>query len=226
MIQPRVLNLLHCLPESAELGVQRGVRGMQEFFSLVSGTNVILENGCIDLTSLAVAAGYKFHFKNMTAMGVQVMGTLLNKVVSTGDYAWGVRWSMIPAALRCYTFGDIKFGFITYNVLAGLLLRNVFPDLDILGQYLETDQINVGTWFLDWVLKSLEGVEVYQVEEEAALARVEMMRSLRFRDTREKLCSAPPVYIQVWIELLGSWPSVTVEVVGSSSRPETGSWIR
>ena len=29
-------------------------------------------------------------------------------------------------------FGDIMFGFVCYNVLAGLLLRDVFPDPDVL----------------------------------------------------------------------------------------------
>ena len=50
---------------------------MQEFHTLISGAQVVLENGCIDQTSLAVFAGYKLHSMNMTAVGVQVMGTLL-----------------------------------------------------------------------------------------------------------------------------------------------------
>jgi len=41
-----------------------------------------LERGFIDLTSLAILAGYKFQSRNMTAMGVQVISTLLNKNVS------------------------------------------------------------------------------------------------------------------------------------------------
>lgn len=54
--------------------------GEQEFYSLISGTRVVLENGCVDLTFLAVLGGYKFHSQNMTAMRVQVMGSLLNKM--------------------------------------------------------------------------------------------------------------------------------------------------
>ncbi len=53
-----------------------------------------LERGFLDLTSLAVLAGYKFQSRNMTAMGVQVIGTLLNKNVSTGDDWWGERWQL------------------------------------------------------------------------------------------------------------------------------------
>jgi len=97
----------------------------------------------------------------MTAMGVQVLGSLLNKMVSTGDDLWGVRLHKIPDPLKCYALGDIKFGFITYNVLVGLLLIYVFPYPDVLCQYLETDQASAFTWFLDWIIKALEGVEVY-----------------------------------------------------------------
>ena len=72
-VQPEILDLLRCLCVSARLGVGRDVQGVQEFYSPISGTEVILENGILDLTSLAVLAGYKFHSKNMTAMGVQVI---------------------------------------------------------------------------------------------------------------------------------------------------------
>ena len=85
---------------------------MQEFYSLISGTELILENGFLDLTSLAVLAGYKFPSKNITAMGVQVIRSLLNQMVSTADDLWGLRWNMIPDALKCCALGDIKFGFV------------------------------------------------------------------------------------------------------------------
>ena len=86
----------------------------------------------MDLTSLAITVGFKFHSRNMTAMGVQVHGTLLNKTVSMGDNLWGLIWGEIPDALQCFALGDIQFGFITPHVLAGLLLRDVFPDPDML----------------------------------------------------------------------------------------------
>ena len=208
-VQPGILDLLRDLPVSAGLGVRRDIRGVQEFYSLISGVEVNMGGGFIDLTSLAIVAGYKFHSKNMTAMGVQIMGTLLNKNVSTGDNMWGLRWSEIPAALRCYALGDIKFGFVTYNVLAGLLLRDVFPDPDMLCRYLVSDQLTAVNWFLEWLVISLEGVEFHQIAEESARTRGEMISSLRFRDARDKLCDISPTYIQLWSQLLGNWPSPT-----------------
>ena len=85
---------------------------------MIFGVEVRLERGFKDLTSLDILAGYKFHKK-------------------TRDSLWGIKWDEIPASIQCYALGDIKFGFITYNVLAGILLRDMFPDPDVLCKYLE-----------------------------------------------------------------------------------------
>ena len=80
--------VLRDLPVSTELAIRRDIRGVEEFFSLISGEEVRMENGFVDLTILAILAGYKFQSKNMTVKGVQVQGTLLNKCVYTGDDCW------------------------------------------------------------------------------------------------------------------------------------------
>ena len=209
VIQPEILDLIRDLPVVTGLAIRRDVQGVEEFYSLISGEEVIMERGFVDLTSLAILAGYKLQARNMTAMGVQVMGTLLNKTVSTADDCWGFRWADIPKCLQCYALGDIKFGFITYSVLAGVLLRDVFPDPDVVCRYLKCDQSTAVDWFLEFVLNSLETVEFHQAVEELAETREEMISSLRRRDSRGKLCDSPPSFIRLWLELLGSWPSIT-----------------
>ena len=57
---------------------------MKEFFSITSGESVKL-NVFIDLGALLAAGGYQLRAKNMTAMGLQVVGTILNKIISTRD---------------------------------------------------------------------------------------------------------------------------------------------
>ena len=116
---------------------------------------------------------------------------------------------MIPRSLQCYALGDIKFGFITYNVLAGILLRDLFPDPDVLCKYLEFTQETAVNWFSEFLLFSLEGIEYHQGDEEIAQTREEMIQTLRFRDENGKLCAISPPYIRLWTELLGSWPSLT-----------------
>ena len=208
-IQPEILDLIRDLPVSAGLAIRRDLQGVEDFYSLISGEELIMERGFIDLTSLAILAGYKLQARNMTAMGVQVMGTLLNKMVSTADDCWGFRWADIPKCLQCYALGDIKFGFITYSVLVGILLRDVFPDPDVVCRYLKCNQITAVNWFLEFVMLSLDCVEFHQAVEAQAETREELVKSLRKRDARGKLAEQPPSFVKLWLEILGSWPSMT-----------------
>ena len=155
-------------------------------------------NGFVDLAAMSIAAGFKFHARNMTALGVQGLGTKL----STRDDMWGLRWDEIPDALQIYGIGDIKFGFMVYIVLAGILLCDLFPDPYVVCTYLRCKQEEAVKWFLDWLVLSLEGVEFHADAESRAETREELLYSLRFRDARDELCPSPPKYIVLWTRFL------------------------
>ena len=89
------------------------VHEIEQFYSEVSGLNLEME-GFIDLSALAVVAGYQMNARGMTLMGVQVLGAVLNKCVSTGDNKSGYRWSDIPKSLQVYRLGNLKFGHLTF----------------------------------------------------------------------------------------------------------------
>ena len=36
-----------------------------------------------------------------------------------------------------------------------------------------------------------------------------MIRSLRLQDSRDEVCEAPPSFVKLWLEILGSWPTLT-----------------
>ena len=105
----------------------------------MSGINLEMA-GFIDLSSLALLAGYQMNARGMTPMAVQVLGATLNKCVSTGDGKWGYRWSDIPLSLQVYELGDFKFGHLTFIVLTGILVRDIFLDPDIVCQFLKGNQ--------------------------------------------------------------------------------------
>ena len=71
--------------------------GIKEFYSTISGETVEL-NGFLDLSEMAAAAGFKLRVRNITALGVQVVGMVLNKNVSTGENLWGLPWAELPLA--------------------------------------------------------------------------------------------------------------------------------
>ena len=97
------------------------------------------------------------------------------------------------------------FGFVSYNVLSGLLLGDVLPDPDVLCRFLKYNQKTAADWFLDFVMMSLEGVEFHQGVEEGAETREEMILSLRYRNEREKLANFSPLMVRLWTRILGNW---------------------
>ena len=116
------------------------------------------------------------------------------------------RWACRDTQL--YGVGDIRFGFICYNVLAGIMIRDLFPEPEIVCKTLKTEQRGAVSWILDWILKSLEGVELHQQADKNATTRGKLLSALRFRNSRNKIDSSPPPYIVLWAKLLGDWPSI------------------
>ena len=168
---------------------------MRSFTQLSPGESIEL-NGFLDLSGLAAAAGFKLRARNMTAMGVQVLRTVFNKNFSTGDDLWGLPWVELPPSLQVYGIGDIRFGFICYTVLVGIMLRDLFPDPEIVCKNLGTEQRGAVSWFLEWHLKSLEGVELHPDADEKAQTLEELLAALRFQDSRNELekSSSPTIY--------------------------------
>ena len=101
--------------------------GIKDFHSTISRETVEL-NGFLDLSGMAAAAGYKLRARNMTALGVQVLGTVLNKNVSTGDDLWGLPWAELSSSIQVYGIKDIPFGYICYFVLAGIMIMDLFNE--------------------------------------------------------------------------------------------------
>ena len=89
-IQTELLDLFRNLPVCVGLGVKGEVLKIEQFYSEVSGINLEMA-GFIDLSALALVAGYQMNMRAMTPMGVQVLRAILNKCVSTADNKWGYK---------------------------------------------------------------------------------------------------------------------------------------
>ena len=79
-----------------------------------------------------------------------------------------------------YGIGDIRFGYICYSVLAGIILRYLFPEPDIVCKTLKTKQRGAVSWILEWIVKTLEGVELHQSGDEKSCSRADLLVALRF----------------------------------------------
>ena len=153
---------------------------------MISGESVEI-NGFVDLALMSAEAGYKLRARNMTALAVQVLGTVLNKTVSTGDNLWEIPWADLPPSLQVYGIGDIRFGYNHYSILAGIILRDLFPDPEIVCKTLMIEQRGAVSWILEWIMKSLEGVELHQSADKKASSCAGLLAALRFRDSRNKI---------------------------------------
>ena len=59
---------------------------------------------------------------------------------------------------------------------------------------LKTEQHGAVSRIMEWIMKSLEGVELHQSADEKASSRAELLAALRFRDSRNKIDKSPPLY--------------------------------
>ena len=88
------------------------------------------------------------------------------------------------------------------------MLRDLFPEPEIVCKNLSKEQSRAVRWFLEWLIKNLEGVELHIDADEKAQTRKEMLSALRFQDSRNKLDKSPPPYIVIWTKLIKDGPSI------------------
>ena len=138
--------------------------------------------GTVDLSALALLAGYVANSRSMTTMGVQILGTVLNKTVYRGDDKWAWAWNELPGSLQIYAVGDLRFSHISYNILSSIMVRDFFPDPDVTCKYFNsTNQWEVFAWLLDLISYTLDGLEVNSEAYRSAVTRIELMKCLRYR---------------------------------------------
>ena len=134
----------------------------------------------------------------------------MNKMVSTADSKWAYPWIEIPESLRIYALADLRFGYMAYTILTGILIADLCPDPEIVCYQLQMYQLEAVQWLLDWILQTLENLEVHQDAVYNARTRRELICALRYRyNSSSRLSSDPPPRNNIWLELLGNWPSLT-----------------
>ena len=67
-------------------------------------------------------------------------GGLLNKVISCADGKWCLPLEDLPAPFKAYLIGDVRYGYITSNILLAIIIQDLFPDPEVCCNLLELDQ--------------------------------------------------------------------------------------
>jgi hypothetical protein len=216
-IQDEMVQLLHDLPTAYGLGIKSDIMEIEKLVCTLTGKNFEMDD-FVDLAAIAVGAGYNKDVHNMTVLSYELTGGLVNKHCSRGDGKWGLLWKDLPASLKTYALADLKFGFHTMIVLYALLIKNLFPDPDIVLAFTRATHREFGLWFGKFLLSTFKGVEV-KASALADAAKLEcptledLFKSLRFRvmgdDGITRLSTGPPERVWLLFDLYGNWPSVT-----------------
>ena len=203
-----ILQLLESLPVVTGLGIREDVMLVEKVFGIISRLDVQMQ-GFVELGSLAVLAGWRLEARSMTAMSMIALGGAMNKMCSAGDGTWGLKYSSIAEPLQVYAIANVKFGFITYNVLISLLMRQLFPDPDICCHMAGCMQEQWADWFFKWIRDTLIGTVVYDPDVSVAGTRRELMAALKYRQESDgRLSRYSPARVALIADLM-EWPTLT-----------------
>ena len=205
-----IIKFFSLLPVCTGVAVKHDVEGVIKFYSLITNLEVTMK-GFIEVSSIALVAGYAMQSRNMNAVAMQILGVVMNKMCSTADNLWGVRWRDIPDSLKVYAIADLKIGHLSYCVLASIILRDYVPDPEIFLFYTEKfDQWLPANWFLNLLVTTLEGTEIHESSYKTAVSRSDLVKCLRFRYSEDSvLMDEAPPRVLLWNRTRGEWPSLT-----------------
>ena len=207
-LQPELVELLRELPVVTGVGVRSDLMALEDLVRQVTGDNLFAMKGFLDLGVLAVVAGYNLPFFFMAILSTQLLGGSLNKVVSVGDGTWGLSWKKISPSLQVYCLADLKFGFQTVTVLLAMLLRDMFPDPDVVLSFCRSSGHAFNEWFTSWLVEILKNCEVDSEALNCASTREDLIHTIRYR-VGKKRSSQAPERVSVICRLLGYWPSLS-----------------
>ena len=206
-IQPEVLSFLEEIPRVTGVGIESDVMEVEDLFSAWAGKKFRMK-GFISLPAIAVLAGWNLPLVNMTTLSTQVLGGILNKVVSRGDHHWGISWRELPECMRVYCIGDIKFGYQAMLVLFHSIRQDLFPDPDIVLSFTRVDSGTFIPRLNEMLIDLLVGIVVENADLAKADCRKELCHALRTWSYNGKKSSHPPDRIAALAECFGDWPSL------------------
>ena len=185
-VQPSIRRLIQNLPMVTGLGIKNDVTGIEETYSLISDEPVFFR-GFVELEPLAAMAGYHLQARNMTAMSLNILGMAVNKVVSVADGTWGLPFNTLAKAFQIYANADIKFGFLTYNVLTYALHTEFFPDPEVICYLTSSTQYEFSEMFLEFILNSVKQTTTYMPEFLESETREQLIMSIKLFSSSGKV---------------------------------------
>ena len=227
-IQPKLAEFLKGLPTLVGFGVKHDVVDVQDYVRRLGCPEFEFKEGWVDIATLGVVAGFHSRRATMFNFNLQVLGGILSKNNSRADDKWALPLNELPDSLKIYAAGDTRSAFNCYIVLYAAIIRNFFPDPEVVCLITNRDQYEFSLWFSGLLIGTLKGLEIDHDSYTAARTRVDLLMCLRVREPSldldvqtldgmqclpynkpGKLRADPPERIKLLAKAIPPWPTVT-----------------
>lgn len=166
----------------------------------------------MELRNLALLAGWKERFLDMSTMACVVTGEVISHVTDNADQSWTKEYQSLPREFQAYAITVVRHCFSSYIILMGLIIRNLFPDPDIVCDVLELTQTSAIAWITGFVSTCLRESIPYQEALSSATTRQELVLSIRkwtySSSTVKRMRREPEESTKVLAAIIPNWPCV------------------
>ena len=208
-----LVQFLHHLPPLIGFDIKLDVCSVESTLKKMYGFRISLPS-FIQLSSLAVLAGWKMTTLSSEAITMICLGTPVNHLVSAGDGLWGQSWSLLPRPLRVYIIAELRNYYLVYNTLAICIREEILADPDVWCFLSKNIQRITLAWWTEWLTLLLKGIFVNKAALKEASTRSQATLALRALDPRGNLLDHPPYRIRVAATLLAN----TITVMRGAAR--------
>ena len=111
--------------------------------------------------------------------------------------------------MKMYALADLKYGWITWIITVGCILRNLFPDPDAFLFLTRLTQKDFVAEFNAIIQEALVGTEIQKGNLSSARTREAVGSCICYRRRDGTLALSPPSRVIKLVELVSPWANIT-----------------
>ena len=180
----------------------------------------------LELSTLAIAAGYKLHAYDPTSLCNQITGALFEDAPATfpSDY-YTLTLRDLPSERIDYARWYMYQVSAVYAILQGTLIRNLFPDSEIATELLALTPKHLYIWFSELISQAISDSKIDHEAMVSAQTRKQLTLSIRkakpkpnasigitddvlYSFNHVALASQPTHDVTLLADLIPSWPTI------------------
>lgn len=174
-IPHEVCEFLTNLPSIYSVNAKKQIDDLEKFLNDIYDVSIRFH--AFDLKALAIASGCKMDSYDLNSLSIITTGNAFPVGIEKMDSTWMLAWEDLPNCCHLYLAEKLLRMYSVYNVLMGLLLRNIFPDPDCVLEVTEMSQQSFTAWFTEFVGYALSKANVSEPVNPDH-SRKELIRSL------------------------------------------------